>query len=334
MVNELITVIVPVYNVEQYLDKCVDSILSQTYSNIEVVLVDDGSTDDSGKMCDEYKKKDNRIVVIHQTNQGLSGARNSGIDIAKGVYITFIDSDDYVSKKYIEFLYTMICDNSADIASCKEKKFYEVSDIVEEDVVKSSVQIYKKEQALENMLYRRNVDSYAVGKLYKKVLFQEIRFPVGVLFEDTKTIYKVYDLIDKIAVSSEGLYYYLQRRGSIVNSSFDKKKMEQVWASEEIVEFVSRKYPQLLLAAVSKYFISAIDVYRKIPNNVEYKKEKKELEYIIRKYRKDVLKDKNNKLLTRLIALLAMISVSSLNYLGKIYQFLTMKRILKLKNPI
>ena len=113
--KDLITIVVPVYKVEQYLDKCVNSIINQTYKNLEIILVDDGSPDNCGKMCDEYAKNDNRIVVIHKENGGLSDARNAGIEIAKGKYISFIDSDDYVTEDYVEFLYALISNNNVEV---------------------------------------------------------------------------------------------------------------------------------------------------------------------------------------------------------------------------
>lgn len=332
MSNEKVSIIVPVYNVEDYLSRCMDSILRQTYTNIEIIVVDDGATDKSGELCDKYAQKDSRVRVVHQENRGLSGARNTGIDTATGEYITFIDSDDYVADNYVEELLLILHQHKADISICMGKKFSDVVGNLEKG--EDKIFLYTSETALESMLYRKKVNSYAWGKMYKRKLFEEVRFPVGELFEDVKTIYKVYDIANIIALTEQQLYFYYQRTGSIVNSEFNIKKMDQVWAAKEILEFVKKKYPNLINAAVSKYFISAIDIYRRIPLQSENKEEKKILERIIKKYRYNVVKNKNNKKLTRIIGGIAIINVKILNYLGKFYQWLIEKNIIAPKNPI
>lgn len=330
-VNELVSVIVPVYNVENYLPRCIESIINQTYSNLEIILVNDGSTDHSGTICEEYKKKDSRIKVIMQRNQGLSAARNAGLDAVHGAYLTFIDSDDYVSEKYVESLFNIM--GTADVAICLGEKFYDNAVTVDSPDY-DTTEVYTSEVALKNMLYRRGVNSYAWGKLFKAKLFDGVRFPVGVLFEDVMTIYKIYDIADKIAFNKVRLYYYFQRPGSIVNSSFSRKKLDQVKASKVLLEFVSEKYPALKKAAISRYFIAAVDIYRRIPNSKEYESERKELKEIIKTYRAIVLFDRENKMLTRMLSFISLLSVESLSYAGRLYQILTEKNILKFKNPI
>ena len=190
--NELISIVVPVYNVEKYLGTCVESILKQTYSNIEVILVDDGSTDCSGKMCDHYMGQDERIKVIHKKNGGLSDARNKGIIQAEGEYITFIDSDDVVSSDYVEYLYNILEENDGDIAICNPVHCYPNEKIVfEQETFK---RVYKAEDAIVEMLYQKSFLVAAWGKLYKKDYFEEIEFPKGMLFEDSAVMYKMMNL--------------------------------------------------------------------------------------------------------------------------------------------
>ena len=219
--NELITIIIPIYKVEYYLGRCVDSVLAQTYKNMEIILVDDGSPDRCGELCDEYAKMDARIKVIHKKNGGLSDARNKGIDIAKGEYITFLDSDDWIHEKYIETLYKLLKDTHSDISVCN---FIKTSN---EDVQLSTAEEvfeYSKLQALEELLGRYYVQlTTAWGKLYKRSLFENIRFPVGRIHEDEFTTYKLIYNADKVALTTAELYYYWQREDSIMGVGFNQK---------------------------------------------------------------------------------------------------------------
>ena len=330
---ELISVIVPVYNVEGYLKQCINSLLEQTYTKLEVLLIDDGSTDGSSRICDDYSVRDKRIKVFHQENKGLSGARNTGIENMRGKYVTFVDSDDYVSDDYIKELYRILKETDADISCVSGNKFFgeKIQDIGEKN--NEELKTYNRKEAFKRMLYRKDVNSYAWGKLFKNEVFNDVRFPEGLLFEDVRTIYKLYDKADKITISTQRLYYYRQRQGSIVNSEFTPAKMQQVTASQEIVKFVEDKYPELTAAAISKCFIAAVDVFRRIPQNT-YFKEKEYLKMLIKKYRIAVLKDRENKILTKAIALTAVININFLNYAGQIYQKLVESGLLKNNNPI
>lgn len=206
---DLISVIVPVYNVEKYLRKCVDSILAQTYTNLEIILVDDGSPDNCGKICDEYAAKDSRIKVIHQENGGLSAARNAGLDVATGDYIGFVDSDDYIAPDMYEKLYQAIEIYNSDIALCGFKKFE----------LESRTEVYEKkllyrDEFLKELLLE-NIKSYAWNKLYKKSLFDNVRFPEGELFEDLKIMHLIGEKVSAVSFTNKILYYYRIRQGSI-----------------------------------------------------------------------------------------------------------------------
>ncbi len=209
--NELITIIVPVYNVEKYLCKCIDSVLIQTYKNFELVIIDDGSTDNSGNICDTYKNKDNRIRVIHKENGGLSDARNFGIENAHGKYITFIDSDDYLKNTYIEYLYKLIKEFNTDISICAYTVFTDTGKCI--DYGKG----YKREkldkiETFKRMLNEEGFSVSSCAKLYKTTLFNDIRYPKGKLCEDNGTTYKLIDKVDQIAYGNESQYYYLKRK--------------------------------------------------------------------------------------------------------------------------
>lgn len=182
MEKDLISVIVPVYNVEKYLEKCVQSIINQTYENLEIILVDDGATDNSGKICDEFAKKDSRIKVIHKENGGLSDARNFGLDIATGKYISFIDSDDFVNKRLFEILHKEIIKNDYDIAFCDYFKFFE-NDNVDEEISNSYKILEHTKYSILNLYYdighKHEKAVVAWGKLYKSKFFKDIRYPKG-----------------------------------------------------------------------------------------------------------------------------------------------------------
>lgn len=228
--NELVSVIVPVYNVEDYLKKCVNSIINQTYTNLEIILVDDGSPDNCGKICDEYLNIDSRIRVIHKKNGGLSSARNAGLDIAKGKYISFIDSDDYIKENFIEALKTSIRD--AEIAICGITNVLEDGEVcldIEESPIKderlSSLEALKK-LATPNYFYYVT----ACNKLYLRSLFDDIRFEEGKINEDEYIVHKLFEKSNKIVTISDKLYFYLQRDSSITHSLFKIGKLDAVYA--------------------------------------------------------------------------------------------------------
>ena len=223
--NALITVIVPCYQVEQYLPACIDSILRQTYRQLEILLVDDGSHDRSGNICDVYAKKDSRIRVIHKENGGLSDARNVAIDQAKGDWITFIDSDDFVADSYIEELYQLAVDNGCDCAVCLFSMFKE-GGVPRQYNSSRQVEIYNSYKAARQMFYQEKFDNNAHSKLYSRRLFESgIRFPNGLVFEDLATTYQLLLQSHSVAYIDAELYYYLLRTDSI-EGTYSPRKVE------------------------------------------------------------------------------------------------------------
>lgn len=212
----LISLIIPVYKVEKYLEKCIQSVINQTYENLQIILVDDGSPDNCGKICDEYAKKDHRIEVIHKSNGGLSDARNKGLEIAKGEYIGFVDSDDYIEADMYEVLYNLLKQYNADVSICN---FYTVSQgKISIKNADNGINDYNRIEILKEILLDRNIQSYAWNKLYKKELFDEIKYPIGKKYEDIGTTFYVFEKCNKIVVTSEPEYYYLKRSDSLVNN--------------------------------------------------------------------------------------------------------------------
>lgn len=217
MENQLISIIVPVYNVEEYLKQCLDSILGQTYRNWELILVNDGSTDSSGLICQEYAEKDARFRYFEKENGGQSEARNYGIEQAQGEYLTFVDSDDWVTETYIEELYSKLRHYNADISITNYFIFQESNATFYKHVFEPWEKDYDSKYLLEHYFEIQEGDfflSTVWGKLYKKSLFEWLRFPKGMTSEDAALVYKIYDLAEKIVYFHKDSYCYRQREGS------------------------------------------------------------------------------------------------------------------------
>ncbi len=239
--NHLISIIVPVYNVERYLDCCIDSILNQTYKNFELILIDDGSPDNCPKKCDEWQSKDNRIKVFHKKNGGLSDARNYGLKYAKGDYITFIDSDDYINSIYIEKLYQMIINYDADIACAKHKSFYESSNTLSDNMISDEAEVIDYYSACKELFTTQNVTTMAWGKLYAKNIVDLFEFPVGKNHEDTATIckylYSSSKFKNRIAITQDQIYYYRQNNSSITSTKSIKNLTDSLWSDITRAQF-------------------------------------------------------------------------------------------------
>lgn len=243
--EELISVIVPIYKVEDYIQKCIDSIIKQTYNKLEIILVDDGSPDNCGKICDGYALKDKRIKVIHKTNGGLSDARNAGINIAKGQYITFVDSDDYIDSKMIETLYTCILKYQADISVIAFEKIDRERKTIKRNE-DNYINVFSKIEGIKYLFYENSsIGNYAWNKMYKKELFNNIRYPENRKMEDLGTTYLLFDNAKKIVFKNEILYYYIQREDSILHCIDQKLENDKYDLSLERFIYLKNKYPEL-----------------------------------------------------------------------------------------
>lgn len=266
MGNELISIIVPVYKVEKYLDRCVQSILAQTYRDIEVILVDDGSPDNCGRICDAYQVQDPRIRVIHKENGGLSDARNAGLRIASGQYLGFVDSDDYIAPDMYEHLYSIMVNNRADISVCSacvvlENEMPEFTDDTD------SVAL-NREDCLEAMIYKRQFSVNTWNKLYRKEVFTGIEFPYGKLYEDLATTYRLIENATVIVVSNAKKYAYVQRPGSIMNQTATAIRTDKIDIIEEMWAHFSNSttaVAEKIRAGIINYIVN--DVFRMIGAN-------------------------------------------------------------------
>lgn len=301
-----ISIIVPVYNVEKYLERCVKSILNQTYKDLEIILVNDGSTDLSGAICDRFALIDQRIHVIHKSNGGLSDARNVGLENAKGEYISFIDSDDFIHVGFCEALLSLAIEHNADIVQCEFQKVYE-SELGEFD--KKTHCSLKTEEiisvnnigALKNLFNENYLNTVVVwNKLYKRDLFNNVRFPKGKIHEDEFTTYKVLYNSLKIVITLKKMYFYLQRSDSIMGQKFNVNRLDVIEAYSNQLDFYHDKgLVDLKEKAMLRYEIlirgNMIKVLKSDLENKEYI-----FRDLISQYRSHYLLFKENQYFTRI----------------------------------
>lgn len=245
MNNPLISVIIPVYNVEAYLPKCIDSVLAQTYENLEIILVEDGTKDSSGIICDQYAGKDSRIRVIHKENGGLSSARNAGMEIARGEYFGFVDSDDWIEPETYECLMALAQKYDADLV-CGGR--YDVDGATGERTVglcPKAEECISSMEMLGRVFTWDHCDSAAVDKLYKRHMFDEIRYPLGMYSEDIAIFYKLMEKANRVALCPKPLYNYLHRANSITTSKLSEKTFHYPNHTEVIYPYICQHHPEI-----------------------------------------------------------------------------------------
>lgn len=212
-----ISIIVPVYNVEKYLQICIESIIAQTFTDFELILIDDGSTDNSAAICDEYAKQDDRICVIHKENQGVGAARNQGLDICTGKYICFIDSDDYIEKDYLEYLYNRINVSEYDFVSCCANFVDENNNFIMKNEYSKSEFSIEKENIFDIYMHTNFIEDVAWNKIYRSTVFENLRYVEGIIYEDSELIIRLLKQVNKVLFTNKLKYNYRIRSGSILN---------------------------------------------------------------------------------------------------------------------
>lgn len=251
--NSLVSVIVPIYNVEKFLCKCIITILHQSYYDLEIILVDDGSPDSCGKMCDEFAMQDHRVKVIHKQNGGLSDARNAGIDIATGDYITFIDGDDYVMPDMIEYLMASMIEKKVDIVQCSYVRCKDdYADKANSTFISQKQSTVYSDDKMSAYLKEKRIHTVAWGKIYKTSLFHEVRFPVGRLHEDVFTTYRLIHEAGSVAVTDYVGYVYRINENSITTSRYTSRKLDSIYGKLEQSGFIEKNYPDLSKQAYSE----------------------------------------------------------------------------------
>lgn len=286
----LVSIIIPVYNVEQYIARCLDSVVSQTHKSIEILIIDDGSTDNSGIICDEYTKKDKRIRVIHKKNGGISDARNTGLAHIKGQLVTYIDPDDNVVDNYIETLYEAIRNDDCDIAIAGHITRYPNRDYTH--IYKKST-VISGEEACRDLLYDNGIDTSLWAKIFKTDNALKHKFPKNQVFEDTAITGKLLADSARISVIAKPIYYYNRRKKSITTTSFSKEKLDLIKSTQEVTGYITNKYPALKKAAKRRQAFSYLATLSQLAETKKVdKKIKKEIMNNLKPIRRSVLVDK------------------------------------------
>ncbi len=308
MKNEfpLISVIIPVYNVEDYLIDCVESIRNQTYHNIEIIIVDDGSTDRCPEICDHYSELDPRVTVMHKKNGGQGSARNMALDEANGEYVAFVDSDDMLDSDCISFLYALIHDENADIAICDYRRINEQGSVIHGfKRYRKRMKRFSGEEAMIVALYWKEFGVAPWAKLFRKELWDEIRFKEDRIYEDMATTYLIYDKANTVVYDNEIKMSYRIRSNSDAHRPFSPKRIKTLETTDEIMAYCSNREIKVRKAAYSRCLATACFILFRIPVKElgEYKSVIEKCKKTIRKHRFGVMIDRNARLKTRLGAL-------------------------------
>lgn len=289
--STFVSVVVPVYNVKKYLNKCVNSIIAQTYDNYEVLLIDDGSTDGSSEMCDKFAAQYEKISVYHKENGGLSAARNYANKYLKGEYIVYIDSDDYVEPDYISIMVECREKYNADLVIASHIDEDEFGNVLSKKTFNNKITVYDARLALEEMCYEKTICTSAWGKLIKREYVFENEFPNGMLYEDLATIYKIIGSCNTVVYVDRPVYHYIQRNGSIRYSKYSPKVLHVMQASENLLNYVEKYYPDIRSAAIQRYFFSANEVYVRAFNEKTFLIITRKVRENLKKYWSDIQKN-------------------------------------------
>lgn len=273
--KDTISVIVAIYNVERYLSKCIESILSQTYENLDIILINDGSTDKSGEICDKYAAKDSRIRVIHRENKGVAYTRNQGISVAKGEYLTFVDSDDYIHPQMYEILMEYLHKHQAEVAACDYEKVTDTQkvNIINKTDKKFVTNIIESRQDKKRYMYLEQYGNALLvwNKIFKKELWNGIQCPEGKVYEDETVTFKILHRANKIVNIREELYYHVKRANSITAISFSPKRLQRLDALEtRIIYYIENNDWEFLSEAFFVYKTDLLVVMKRIMENSEY----------------------------------------------------------------
>lgn len=308
----LISIIVPCYNVEKYISRCVESIINQSYNNMEIILVDDGSTDDTGKFLDEYALNDHRIKVIHKVNGGMSDARNAALDVMTGTYVSFIDSDDFISKDYVESLYKLIKEYNVEVALSGNDFVTDGVEYNERKQNKILSKLLLKEEALTDLMYQNKIDTAPWAKMFAARLFKYRRFPKGLISEDLATMYLVFLDAESFAWNNRKSYHYLHRSSSIEGMGYSLKKYDSyIYIIKQFENDKKLMSTSIQVAANCRIVSLLFHLILVMPSD-----EKEKTQYIwslIKKYRREVILDCHARKKTRIAALL---SYGGLNFLN------------------
>lgn len=320
MFSYKVSIIVPVYNVQNYLEKCLDSILEQTYNDLEIILVDDGSTDKSGFICDSYEKKDKRVKVIHKKNGGLSAARNAGLEIASGDYLLFIDSDDWIENDYVNYLLHLIIQYKTDISICEIINITENGRIINNPLNDNCEVLLDEKRSLLELLKTRLFSTSVCGKMFCRKLFSNRRFPVGKIYEDIPVVYDIFLEGHKVAFGAKGLYYYLLRQNSITKSKFSTKRLDAISFITEAMDKVDLIYPEFKNLTDLRRFLAFFTLMESFSNDELSQKYVSLVRKEIKKYRMNVIFSRGIRNKDRMKAFISFFDYRVIRFIMKVYK--------------
>ncbi|MCM3763514.1 glycosyltransferase [Neobacillus niacini] len=276
--NPKISIIVPVFNVENFIDDCIKSILGQKFSDFELILVNDGSTDHSGHVCDEYAKKDNRIIVIHKENGGQSSARNKGIEAAKGDYLGFVDSDDWIDHDMYNVLYTKAIETDSDIAACNFIQYDRKADSHLYSM-NTSDQLFDRSAAMHELYLNERLSFSPCNKIYKRQLLNGIWFKEGYILEDMDFAYRIMNEAKRIFYTGQALYHYRYNEKSTMRKTFSKKRLDEYEVRKDMYLFYLQNYPEIANEVYAEWFLTGLMLYINIEKY--FQSEKNRYQYLI-----------------------------------------------------
>jgi len=311
--RNLISIIIPIHNTSKYLDECIKSVLAQTYNKLEIILVNDGSTDDSGNICEYYKKLDSRFIVVHKNNTGVSDSRNVGVKKSTGVYITFVDSDDVIDVDMIRRLYYSIKLHDSDLSICRSISFDQSVPTYNQSKT-THFETLTNLEAITNLLYEKNSVNSVFGKMYKKSLFKHVSFNDTLAYaEDLDINLRILLKAKKVTVDNSIQYFYRKRPGSAMNSSFRKIKMDCLKVAYRNHESIAAIDPILSKASELRIFTTSLFLLTQIPKNkTSFEQEIIDCKSAVNNYKTTVLTDSEARIIHRAYAFLSIINVNFL----------------------
>lgn len=305
----MIDVIIPVYNVENYIERCVNSLLNQTYMDYRILLIDDDSTDNSGKICNELAERNEKVIFYSIENKGIAAARNFGLQISTADIITFVDSDDFVDAKYLERLLKAMEKADADLLISGLTDVWDSTQIKVPDE-NEIIETPKRGEVIRRIFAQEVIDVSPCAKLYKRKLFDNIKYPEGEIYEDMKVIIKLLEAADKIAVTSYSGYYYYQRSGSIMHSEMSRDRVTLMETMEKYVGYVKERYPEAADAVKMRYIRCGFHVMNRAMFASEYKEYAMKLRETLCNNRGYILKSGNFKSHEKIAVILLGINVN------------------------
>lgn len=324
-----VSVIVPVFNVETYLKECLDSLAHQTYTNVEIIMVNDGSTDTSRDVCEEYSDNDSRFLLINKPNEGVSAARNTGLARITGDYFTYVDSDDIVSDDYIETLLTAAQCYNLDMVCARVKMIYSSVELETANTNPSSPEIFDTESAVEKLLYLKGIDNYVVSKIYKTLPFRELRFDTDIsIGEDMEYLFRGLKLTTSVGLLNSSPYFYRQRLGSAMNQPFSLKRVDACIAAEKILshpELTQREKAAAETKLFSESLTLAASTYDKRGEYPDIYR--KHLTYI-NQLSKRTMFNSQARIVTRMYAAISMVNIRLAMYFAHIKRRMILRRAL------